>query len=135
MLTYSGKQAKDLPSPGTAEEQRRQIFEHYVTHMLEQHTRPWRYSAQQTQIWLIWLAQQMKKHHIADFYVEHLKRSWLSTEWMVRLFPWISGLFFGLVFGLSLGLVFVHIFGLPFPFGLFFTLTLVWVWADLWAVL
>jgi hypothetical protein len=114
MLTYRGKQAEDLPSLGTTEEQQRQVFEDYVTHMLKGHSRPWRYPAQKTRRWLIWLAQQMKKHDMTAFSVEYLQRSWLSRETMVELFPWISGLVFGLFFGLLIGLLTARIDGLFF---------------------
>jgi hypothetical protein len=102
-LAYRGKSAKDLPQLGTPEEQQRQVFTHYVERMLEQRTRNWHYPSPRTKRWLIWLARQMQQHLLTEFYLERLQRSWLPTKRAQRLYPWLFGLFVGLVFGLYYG--------------------------------
>lgn len=126
MLTYRGKTAKDLPQLGTAEEQQRQVFEHYVDRMLNQPARKWSYTSQQTRNCLIWLAQQMEHHQLTDFYLERLQRDWLPTERAKKLYPWLFRLILGLVFGLFGGLFTGLFVGLVFGLvgGLFVGLVL-----------
>lgn len=112
MLAYRGKTVKDLPQLGSAEEQQRQVFEHYVTWMLEQRARKWHYASQQTRKWLIWLAGQMKQHQLTEFYLERLQATWLSTRRPRIVYALISGLAFGLVLGSLVGLFGVVIGGL-----------------------
>jgi NACHT domain len=116
MHVYRDKTAKDLPQLGSAEEQQRQVFEHYVTGMLEQPTRKWRYPPDQTRKWLIWLAQQMKQRGVTEFYVERLQPDWLP-KWPRILYRWSVGLIFGMVglpLGALLGLSIGVAFKLPF---------------------
>lgn len=87
ILAYQGQTVEDLPHLGSAEDQQRQVFEHYVTRVLEQQTGTWRYTARATRQWLIWLAQQMQQ------------RSWLPTERAQGLYSWLFGLVVGLVYG------------------------------------
>jgi len=107
MLAYRGKSVKNLPQLGSAEEQQHQVFEHYVTQMLEQRARKWHYASQQTRKWLIWLAEQMKQHQLTEFYLERLQPSWLPTKRSRTLYSVFCGLIFlGLttgLFGMLLG--------------------------------
>jgi len=121
MLAYRGKTVKDLPQLGSAEDQQQQIFAHYVTRMLEQSTREWRYTPDHTQKWIIWLAQQMKQHQLSEFYLERLQPTWLPTKWaqiaytaLVGLASGLVGLIGGLVFGLVFGLVQGLVLGLQY---------------------
>jgi hypothetical protein len=112
MLAYHGKTVKDLPHPGLVEEQRRLVFEHYVTQMLEQRSSMWHYASQQTLRWLIWLAEQMKQHQLTEFYLERLQPTWLPTKRPRMVYALISGFAFGLVGGTLFGLVGLLIGGL-----------------------
>jgi len=108
-LTYKGKTDKDLPQLGSPEEQQRQIFEHYVTRMLdptEKPTRKWCYTPDSTQKWLIWLAQQLQKRSLTQFYIEQLQPDWLSNHWSRIAYRGIGGLLYGLVGSLSVGAVY-----------------------------
>jgi NACHT domain len=105
-LTYRGKAVKDLPQLGSAEAQQHQVFDHYVSRMLDQRKRKWRYASRQTYRWLIWLAKQMKQHQITEFYLEQLQPSWLSTKQPRIVYALISGLAYSLLVGLVFGLVF-----------------------------
>ncbi|HEU5377131.1 MAG TPA: NACHT domain-containing protein [Ktedonobacteraceae bacterium] len=81
MQTYSNTQVKEFPQQGSAEQQQRQVFDHYVTRALETHsTRSWRYTSDQTRTWLIWLAKQMQQRGFTEFYVEQLQFSWVSLN-------------------------------------------------------
>jgi NACHT domain len=112
MLAYRDKKAGDLPRPGPAEEQQRQVFEYYVTRMLEQRGRQRRYTSQQTRKWLTWLAGQMKQHQLTEFYLESLQPTWLSTKRPRSVYAVISGGAFGLAGGMLLGLIGLLIGGL-----------------------
>jgi len=104
MLAYHGKTVKDLPQLGSAEDQQRQVFAHYVTRMLEQPTRKWRYTPDSTQKWVIWLAQQMKQRQFTEFYLERLQPTWLSTKRTQIAHNMLVGLAGGLVSALVVGL-------------------------------
>jgi GTPase SAR1 family protein len=108
ILTYRDKAVKDLPQFGSAEEQQQQIFDRYVQRMLEQQTG--HFTAQKTWHWLTWLAQQMKQHHLTEFYLESLQPSWLSTNLSRVTYALLVGLgvglLAGLIFGLGVGLLF-----------------------------
>ena len=104
MLAYRGKTIKDLPQPGSAEDQQKQIFAHYMTRMLEQPTREWRYTPNHTQKWVIWLAQQMKQRQLTEFYLERLQPTWLPTKQAQTAYAGLVGLVAGLV-GLVVGLI------------------------------
>jgi len=108
MQVYRGKTVIDLPRFDTEEEQQHQVFEHYVTRMLEptaKPTRKWHYPSDSTQKWLIWLALQLQKRSLTEFYLERLQGSWLPTKQDQQRYPWLSGLVLGLVVGLVVGLV------------------------------
>ncbi len=112
ILAYRDKAVKDLPQLGSAEEQQQQIFARYVQRMLER--QGGHFTAQQTWHWLIWLAQQMKQHHLTELYLESLQPSWLSTERSRVIYALLVGLFGGLSFGLLGGLLGGLLFGLVF---------------------
>jgi hypothetical protein len=122
ILAYHGKNVKDLPQLGTEEEQRRQVFEHYVERMLEQQNKTWNYSSYNTMQWLIWLAKQMQQHHISEFQLVQLQPDWLPTKRVQRLYIWLVGLFLGIFVGVLLGFVIGLTFGLfvGLLFGLIF---------------
>src|SRR5947209_7935048 len=103
MLAYRGKAVKDLPQLGSAEEQLRQVFDHYVTGMLESRARMWHYASHKTRRWLIWLAQQMKQRGLTEFYVERLQPTWLPTKRVRIGYQVIVVLLIGL--GFALGIV------------------------------
>jgi len=105
-LTYRGKTANDLPQLGSTEDQQHQVFEHYVTRMLEQQARKWRYTPHKTCQWLIWLAQRMKQYGLTEFYVERLQPAWLPTKRAQIVNSVFVGLLGGLFYGLLGGLLY-----------------------------
>ena len=105
VLAYKDKATRDLPQLGSPEELQRQIFDRYIQRMLELQITRAQFTPQQTQRWLIWLAQQMKQRHLTEFYLEWLQPSWLVTKRAQIAYRMLSGLVGGLVYGLPLGLV------------------------------
>ena len=108
VLAYRNETAIDLPQSGSPEEQQRQVFARCTERRLEQRTAREQFTPQQTQHWLIWLAQQMKQHHLTEFYLEWLQPTWLSTERSQIQYR----LFYMLIYGLALGLIYGLIGGL-----------------------
>jgi GTPase SAR1 family protein len=98
MLTYQGKTARDLPKLGSLLQQQ-QIFTHYIERMVERKGNLVRYPLQSTQIWLGWLARQMRMHNQTNFYLEYLQTDWLP-ERRRPFYQWSVGLVAGLVVGL-----------------------------------
>jgi GTPase SAR1 family protein len=103
MLTYQGKTARDLPKLGSLLQQQ-QIFTHYIERMVERKGNLVRYPLQSTQIWLGWLARQMRMHNQTNFYLEYLQTDWLP-ERRRPFYQWSVGLVAGLVVGLLGGLL------------------------------
>lgn len=132
ILAYYGKNVKDLPQLGTEEEQRRQIFEHYVEQMLEQQNKIWNYSSSNTKHWLIWLAKQMQKNYLAEFNLAQLQSDWLPTRNVKRLYVWILGIFLGFLvgalLGLAVGITLGLIVGLSFGLVVGLSLGMFFVW-------
>lgn len=104
ILTYQGKAVKDLPHQGPLHDQQRQIFSHYVQHMLERHQKCGTPSEARLLCQLTWLAQQMQHHHLVDFHLEHLQPTWLATKQMRIVYHLLYGLLLGLFTGLLVGL-------------------------------
>lgn len=88
LLTYRGVTIRDLPTK--APELQREVFERYVTHMINHKETARQYSPQQIRHWLAWLAHQMRRHNQTIFAIEDLqpdwltRRSWWSQLWWPR---------------------------------------------------
>jgi len=95
MLAYYEKPDEALLTKGSAEVQQRKIFETYVEQMLRRRAGETRYTEQQTNYWLTWLAQQMKRHNLVEFSIEQLQVDWLSTGWQRTLYQILFYLLFG----------------------------------------
>jgi hypothetical protein len=85
----------------------KQVWAAYVQRMLERKRGSARYTPQQTQQWLAWLAGQMKAHDESIFYIEHMQPDWRlnkgrwAYKWLVEA---ALGLGSALVIGLFGGL-------------------------------
>lgn len=131
-LTYAGQAGQPLPTDGTPEAQRDQLFTAYVEHMFDRRPARQRFLQDRTLHWLTWLAWQMQHHNQTVFYLEHLQPEWLPTRrarWQYALLDRVGfglgvGLVFGLVFGLGYGLAEGLGYGLGYGLGvgLFFGL-------------
>ena len=77
-LTYRGEASADLTHIGSLDLRRRQIFETYVQRMLERRGVDTRYSTDETIRWLAWLAKQMQRQSLTEFYLERIQPTWLT---------------------------------------------------------
>jgi hypothetical protein len=106
---YAGRPVAALHTGETPEVQRRHLFTAYVERMFQRRSLPTRYTRQQTEHWLAWLAWQMGRHSQTVFSLERMQPDWLPQRqhWVpthgARL---LTGLDAGLVCGLLGGLVF-----------------------------
>ena len=98
----------------SAEGFRQQLFGAYVKRMFQRrNSTTHRYSNEQTQHWLIWMAQRMVQTSQTVFLIERVQPSWLQTKaqrFRYRLESGLSvglsvGLIAGLIDGLSVGLI------------------------------
>src|SRR5262249_45945884 len=79
-MAYAGKSREGLPTSGSLEERRQQIFATYTEHMLQRRGTTKRYTPEQTNCWLTWLARQLVRHRQTEFYIEQLQLDWLPTH-------------------------------------------------------
>jgi NACHT domain len=95
-LAYHGRPATALQLPGSAEQQRAQLWQAYVTRMFEQ--RPLDpncgYTAEQAIRWLRWLARALRDHNQTELHLDRLTAVWtpapqgkrleVAGSWLVR---------------------------------------------------
>ncbi|HEX2907554.1 MAG TPA: NACHT domain-containing protein, partial [Phototrophicaceae bacterium] len=97
------------------------LFDLYVKHMFKRRVPETRYTLEQTQKWLSWLARDMVKFEQTTFYIEGLQPTWLKTHVQRRQYRignfLASGPVIGLVVGLAGGLVGGLIYGAIIGFG------------------
>ena len=111
-VAYAGKPASTLPTEGTAEERRHQLFAAYIERQLSRHTPTARFSPQHTVRSLSWLAQQMEQNNQDTFFIERLQPSCLAGRR-----PWhtlLTKLVFKGTVGITIILYFTGIFLAPF---------------------
>lgn len=97
ILAFQGKSSRSLPKLGSAEEQQQYILSSYVERMFEHKGISPKYLKQQTIDWLIWLANQLKEHHLTEFYIERIQMDWLPKHLQRELY---IALVVGLISGL-----------------------------------
>jgi len=78
-LAYAGQPAEALCMRGTLIEQRQSLFATYVNRMFQRRSAVTRYTRQQTERWLTWLAWQLTQHSQTVFYLERLQPDWLPV--------------------------------------------------------
>jgi hypothetical protein len=113
-LAYRDAPAKALPTEGTVEERRAQLFATYVDQMFNRRGRETRYSQQQTRHWLCWLATALSRQAQTVFFLEHMQPEWLSTPAMRRWYTLTDRLVGGLLGALLYGLVGLLLYGLMY---------------------
>jgi eukaryotic-like serine/threonine-protein kinase len=106
ILAYRNIAAQELPKTGSSEEQQRQIFGNYIARML-QAERVHRFPQQYMLSWLTWLAQQMRSHNLAAFYIEQLQSSWLSSPKVQLIDTWIAVRLPGMLMGALLNIIII----------------------------
>jgi class 3 adenylate cyclase len=108
-LAYQGAPAEALPTTGTVEERRSQLFATYVDRMFKRRTAAARYTREQTVHWLGWLANALAQQDQTVFYIERMQPDWLATPQLRRwytLVDRVGGLVVGLIAGLFVGLLY-----------------------------
>jgi hypothetical protein len=111
-LAYKDRQADDLIAPGSLEEQRKHLFDSYITRMFQRSARSEnvRFTKEQTLRYVAWLASTMIQHNLITYQIETMQPSWLTERSLERLYRIFCGFGFGLSVGLfsgpSVGLIF-----------------------------
>jgi serine/threonine protein kinase len=105
VLAYQGVSPAELIQHGSLAERQHQIFEHYVTRVLQRSGPNHRhYSAEQTRCRLSWLARQLSQRHQAVFYIEQLQPDWLPNRFLRWLYTALAvksvDAFIGLLVGI-----------------------------------
>jgi hypothetical protein len=112
-LAYRDVPAESLPTSGTTDERRSQMFATYVEAMFARRSVDTRYTKQQTLHWLGWLANALSQQAQTVFYLERLQPDWLPTPALRLRYTLIDrlgsalgvGLIVALVAGLGSGLL------------------------------
>lgn len=100
VLAYRGAYAAALPTTGSMEERRQQVFERYVQHMLRRPSQGESYRDEQTTHWLSWLAVRMLKHGQTVFSLDQMQPTWLGKGWQRWLYGLLNVLVAALVGGI-----------------------------------
>ena len=122
-LTYQNTTVQDLPSKET--ELQQQIWTDYIRYMVERKGHSERYPLEYTRKRLSWLAWQMRKNNLTNFYLERLQPNWLTqgqeiayqvTTGLVTLLSvgTVTWIVTSLVVGQGQGILFGWFFGLFF---------------------
>ncbi len=69
-------------------------------------------TAQQTRLWLVWLAQHLQAQSEDEFLIEKMQPAMLANRRQKLLYRLIGGLIYGLIYGPLFGLIYGLIFGL-----------------------
>jgi GTPase SAR1 family protein len=100
-LAYQDFTPEQLTVGGKIEDYRKRLFATYIDRMFERRGMTQQYSREDTQRWLIWLAQRMTFAAQTVFLIERLQPSWLSTRGQRTWYRLSSGFISGLIIGLS----------------------------------
>ena len=98
-LAYKGRSADAIPSSGTVDEHRTHLFAAYTDAMFHRRAKSTRYTRQQTEHWLTWLARAMNGHNQSIFYLEWMQPNWLPIQRQQRLVTFIASVMSGPVGG------------------------------------
>jgi hypothetical protein len=103
-LAYAGQPAEAFRTQGTLAEWRQSLFATYVDRMFQRRSAMNRYTRQQTERWLAWLAWQLTRHSQTVFSLERMQPDWLlpGQRWIPTTgVAWAGGLGVGLAAGLA----------------------------------
>ncbi|TMC24774.1 MAG: hypothetical protein E6J34_00005 [Chloroflexi bacterium] len=64
---------------------------------------------------LTWLAQQMRRHNLTVFYLEHLQPEWLVDGSAQRIYEWLAVRCYGVLLGLLLSVLVPSMLFFPLP--------------------
>lgn len=114
-VAYADQSAEDMAALMRDGAGRAQLFAQYVRRMFVHKNVRDESERRQIMHWLAWLAWQMRKRNITEFYIEELQPDWLPEEHRKNnrhAENWSFGLLFGLLFGLAFGVMFGLLIGL-----------------------
>jgi Cdc6-like AAA superfamily ATPase len=115
-LAYQNSASEDILQGGTRADYRKRLFDQYIKRLFERRGTTQLYPKQQTQDWLVWLAQRMTIAAQTVFLIERLQPDWLPSKirqihyrlasllTSVLLCTMLFGLAHSLLHGLSAGL-------------------------------
>jgi predicted NACHT family NTPase len=136
VLTYSSDYFERWQQLDSTQKRLQDLWSQYICRMLGRELTTKSYpkkkpSAQDTQRWLVWLAQQMQCESQTEFLIEKMQPHWLK-ERLRRSYRIISGLSFGVIFGMAFGTITNLV--LNFNFGLIcgFLVAVVWGFTYTW---
>jgi hypothetical protein len=101
VLAYKDRKVDRLVNSGNIEEERKHLFDRYISQMLERSTRivDSALPQQQTLHHLSWLARTMIQHNMITYQIESMQPSWLENVLERRLYSIFSALFPSLAAG------------------------------------
>jgi eukaryotic-like serine/threonine-protein kinase len=79
-LAYAGQPVAEPRRGNLSEPQNRPLFATYINRMFQRRGVSTRYTHQQTEHWLAWLAWQMTQHSQTVFYLERMQPDWLPPR-------------------------------------------------------
>jgi hypothetical protein len=89
ILAYSDSSGHILPEFDSQDEQRRYLFERYMTRMLERYATNL-YTKKQVMSYLNWFARRMLIDRKTVFYIEEMQPAWLQRKWQFRIYRLID---------------------------------------------
>lgn len=98
-LAYRDCATKDMVQGGTITDYQKRLFDTYVERMFQRQSATQYYPRQQTQHWLIWLAQRMTAADQTVFLIEQIQPSWLTTK-LKRSFYAVNSVLLGGLIGI-----------------------------------
>ncbi len=105
-LAYQDFTLEQLTVSGKIENYRQRLFATYIDRMFQRRGTTQQYSREETQRWLIWLAQKMTDKAQTIFLIEQLQFSWLPTNGQQVQYRLGSGFACSVIGILSSGLVY-----------------------------
>lgn len=101
-LTYRGQDISSLMTGSSIEERRNMILSNYVHRVLQRRGPVKDYSPEQTEAWLIWLAKNMERLGLTEFYIERMQPAdWLPAERVRRYQNTVTRLVLGIEYLLA----------------------------------
>jgi NACHT domain len=104
-LAYQDFTPEQLTVGGKIEDYRQRLFATYIDRMFQRRGTAQQYSREDSQRWLIWLAQRMKFASQTVFFIERLQPSWLANKGQRIRYRLESGFICGLIVMLIGGLI------------------------------
>ncbi len=104
VLTYQETVSIDLLQAPSLKQLQQQIFTRYIERMLTHRRTSASYTKEQTIYYLSWLAKQLQRLALTEFYLDQLQSSWLPTPHLRFIYNAITTLCAGLLVGPLVGL-------------------------------